>query len=428
MNHSKAFWAVRNVYADWMRQLWARGYTGEGLWGRGRHLGTGKFTVNTTLPEEPLPKHLCGGTYESRGSRRHHRTKTTKEPLTYQQRKERRILNKFGANGVTLGSDPSTKVKLENGRLIKAAPRVAQSARGRELRAAAAIARFEQQKEEEARALEWFKKQKEESDARSSESGSSKGKEPAKRAERYDDDDSSTQSDYDEDDNGIVDSRAAAIDIDGSAMTDKDGKDLVRVCGDEEFGSDAVQETRDELRELQSSIREFFKPLAGPAGGDKKRKPELSASTAASSSGVGSRAPPTAPSQPTPAAARSPRSPEPKRTRAGSPILISSSSPSPATKQPPPPGSGSAPVLRLRTRGQMVPEPLPAPDIPKLSCPVCSFENELTDVACGACGNVLDPDGMPGAWRCGSEYCRKTQSQYVHARDVEACVVCGRVA
>ena len=39
MNHSKAFWAVRNEYADQMRHLWGHGYTGDGLWGRGAIVG-----------------------------------------------------------------------------------------------------------------------------------------------------------------------------------------------------------------------------------------------------------------------------------------------------------------------------------------------------------------------------------------------------
>ncbi|RMZ82322.1 hypothetical protein DV738_g1748, partial [Chaetothyriales sp. CBS 135597] len=39
MNHSKAFWATRDVFAAEMKALWARRYTGEGFWGGGRVLG-----------------------------------------------------------------------------------------------------------------------------------------------------------------------------------------------------------------------------------------------------------------------------------------------------------------------------------------------------------------------------------------------------
>ena len=35
MNHSKAFWKVRDAYAGEMRGLWGRGYTGEGCGGVG---------------------------------------------------------------------------------------------------------------------------------------------------------------------------------------------------------------------------------------------------------------------------------------------------------------------------------------------------------------------------------------------------------
>lgn len=48
-----------------------------------------------------------------------------------------------------LGDDANTRIKLEDGKKIKAKPRVAGSVRGRELRAAAALARFVTKKEEE---------------------------------------------------------------------------------------------------------------------------------------------------------------------------------------------------------------------------------------------------------------------------------------
>lgn len=142
MNHSKAFWAVRNQFADQMRQLWSRGYLGEGIWGRGVLLGSGEWEKNTVQPGEVLPEHICGGTRRSRGRKR-----KVAPRLTYQERKERRILRKFGSGGVVLGEDKEAKAKLEKGRQTAAKPRVAGSARGRELRAAAALARFEKPKE-----------------------------------------------------------------------------------------------------------------------------------------------------------------------------------------------------------------------------------------------------------------------------------------
>ncbi|KOS20805.1 DNA damage response protein [Escovopsis weberi] len=150
MNHSRAFWAVRNGYAAQMQALWARGYTGEGLWGRGATLGTGEWERDAVREGDALPEHLCGGTYRSRrgGGKR----KRAVAP-TYKERKERRIMKRFGAGGVALGADEGVKESLEGGKgkgkgkgKAKGRPRVAGSVRGRELRAAAALARFEQSK------------------------------------------------------------------------------------------------------------------------------------------------------------------------------------------------------------------------------------------------------------------------------------------
>ncbi|KAJ2972965.1 hypothetical protein NQ176_g6860 [Zarea fungicola] len=65
MNHSRAFWAIRNDYAAAMTVLWSKGYTGEGIWGRGAALGSGDWDGrNTVTEEEPLPQHLCGGSID----------------------------------------------------------------------------------------------------------------------------------------------------------------------------------------------------------------------------------------------------------------------------------------------------------------------------------------------------------------------------
>ena len=67
-----------------MQALWAEGYRGDGLWGRGAKLGTGEWERNTVRPDEVLPEHLCGGTYQSRSRKR-----KAKPVLTYRERKER---------------------------------------------------------------------------------------------------------------------------------------------------------------------------------------------------------------------------------------------------------------------------------------------------------------------------------------------------
>ncbi|KAK3988081.1 DNA-dependent metalloprotease WSS1 [Cladorrhinum sp. PSN332] len=199
MNHSKAFWAVRNAYAEEMRGLWGRKYTGEGLWGRGALLATGEWEKNSADPgDDALPEHLCGGTYRSR------------------------ILNKFGANGVALGEDAETKVKLEKGKKVVGKPRVAGSARGRELRAAAALARFDQQKKEEEDVV------KEEEEGSETDSGE----------------------DYEEidEEEGDIKSEPDALDIDGKRILDGKGRGMVKVCEDENVGDDL--DAQQELREL----------------------------------------------------------------------------------------------------------------------------------------------------------------------------------
>ncbi|OTB13907.1 hypothetical protein K445DRAFT_319441 [Daldinia sp. EC12] len=218
MNHSKAFWAVRNSYADQMRALWSKNYTGEGLWGRGTLLETGEFEKNMVLSDKDLPEHLCGGTYRSRGRKR-----KQKKQLSYQERKERRILKKFGANGVALGEDEAIKTELEKGKKPQGKPRVAASKRGRELRAAAALARFDQQKKVE--------ETKDELDI---------------NIKKEEDSGSETASDSEEEEEAIVD-------INGRRLVDNKGHNLVKVCEDEDNRDEDAQ---NELKELfQSTIK-----------------------------------------------------------------------------------------------------------------------------------------------------------------------------
>ncbi|KAJ4348589.1 uncharacterized protein N0V89_009967 [Didymosphaeria variabile] len=213
MNHSPSFWKVRNAYADELRALWTKGYTGEGLWGRGRDLDTGAFQQEGGDPGD-MPEHICGGTYGRRSSRKRRRGRKVNENLTYAERKQRRILRKFGAGGQSLGSDEDTKVKLEGGVAKKGKPRVAGSARGRELRAAAALARFDTPKKEQ------IEVKKEETSS-----------------------DSETE---DEDTNSL--DGEAAIDVDGKKMTDEKGRALVKICEDEDTKDGNAQREMDELQ------------------------------------------------------------------------------------------------------------------------------------------------------------------------------------
>lgn len=229
MNHSRAFWKVRNLYAEQMRTLWARAYTGEGMWGRGALLGTGDFENNTVAEGEDLPEHLCGGTYRSRRRKRGRKGGTD---LSYQEKKQRRIEKKFGKNGVTLGADDDVKAKLEKGKRTQATPRVAGSNRGRELRAAAALARFDEKK-----------------------------KEP----ELEKDDDDSDESDYEDIDPGADD----ALDIDGKRLLDTKGNHMVKVCEDENPDD---EDAANELKELQSSITTYFGPEKSTDGAGKRQR------------------------------------------------------------------------------------------------------------------------------------------------------------
>ncbi|TQS33379.1 hypothetical protein Golomagni_06280 [Golovinomyces magnicellulatus] len=205
MNHSRAFWAVRNQYATQMYGLWSKGYTGDGLWGRGANLATGQWEKNTVRDGEVLPEHLCGGTYRSRRKRK------GKQQLSYQERKQRRIEKKFGKNGVELGDDEATKVKLEKGKRVQAKPRVAGSARGRELRAAAALARFGNQKKVKQEDLE-------------------------------------LKEEYDSDGEAEEDQEPDAMDFDGSRIVDGDGRGMVKVCEDEDATDPSAKSELDELR------------------------------------------------------------------------------------------------------------------------------------------------------------------------------------
>lgn len=214
MNHSSAFHKVRIGFTNEMKALWERGYTGDGLWGRGMLLENGAFDRAELGEGEILPEHLCGGTFKSRGSRK----RKAKPKITYKQRQERRIEKKFGTNGVALGADEEVKTKLEKGKKPPGKPRVAGSSRGRELRAAAALARFETTKEEP----------------------------------EYKDEDLVTDSEAESDTDSEVFIKTEpnnAIDIDGSRLLDKEGLPFVKVCEDDDKDDENAKK---ELLELQN--------------------------------------------------------------------------------------------------------------------------------------------------------------------------------
>lgn len=379
MNHSRAFWKVRNLYADQMRVLWSRGYSGEGLWGRGASLRTGEFETNAVTAGEDLPEHLCGGTYRSR--RRRKRGRKGGEDLSYQEQKQRRIEKKFGKHGVALGADDDVKSKLEKGKRTQAKPRVAGSNRGRELRAAAALARFEQQKEEAI-------------------------PDPADRDED-DDDESGLESDY-EDAEDIDPTAIDAIDIDGSKLFDTKGYGMVRVCGDENRDD---QDAANELKELQSSITTFFAPAESKDKSDPKAKLVR------------------------PGSATGP----PERSRNATRNVSRNATKQTATNrkngdfshmqnnEAQPRASETQNIRKETANGRESPPSNKAgntkPAGATKSCAICSFTNTAHAVTCSMCSHVLEPASVPGSWRCHSASCK--ESEYLNAGDCGTCGICG---
>lgn len=198
MNHSKAFWSLRNIFASEMKALWERGYTGEGLWGKGILLSETSFSCESLEKDEVIPEFMCGGTYKTRVGRK----RKTRPKLTSKEREERRIKKKFGANGKTLGANEDIKLELENKKRNLSKPKVAGSKRGRELRAAAALARFEAEKE-----ISLTKDEEIETDS-----------------------DLEIYEIFEEDQNDADSKIKDAIDINGERLLDRKGQGMVKVC------------------------------------------------------------------------------------------------------------------------------------------------------------------------------------------------------
>ncbi|KND90232.1 DNA-dependent metalloprotease WSS1 [Tolypocladium ophioglossoides CBS 100239] len=378
MNHSRAFWTVRNGYAADMHKLWAEGYTGEGIWGRGASLATGQWERDVVRADEVLPEHLCGGTFRTRGRKR-----KTKPTLSYQERKERRILKKFGKNGMALGADEETKVKLEKGKKIQAKPRVAGSARGRELRAAAALARFDQHKEEKTNG----KKEEDEE----TESGS--------------------DSDYEDGDTQDLDSKDA-VDVDGSRLVDSKGRGMARVCADEDVDDPEARNELDELRNVfrKRRIKRESPGPVGPRGerANDSRDSQVRANKREEQEGE-PVPPPSMPvkSEPTEDSSRLDAAPKAPPHKGRRHVRI---------KQDTEPSRQSA-QTPARESIQARRDPT--------TCSVCSFANpEPLAVTCGMCANVLDPANTRGTWRCHGASC--VDSLYVNSGDCGVCGLCGQ--
>jgi hypothetical protein len=438
MNHSRAFWKVRNAYADELKVLWDKTYTGEGLWGKGQSLITGLYMTNHMPEAANAPANLCGGTFRSSGGRKRRRKEDVPK-VTYAERQQRRIAKKFGVNGVALGDDEGIRAKLESGQkggkpAVK--PRVAGSKRGRELRAAAALARFENVKKEPVKA------------------------EP-KTETISDDDDYETDSDYE----------YATIE---RTMNPEDGN-MVRVCENEDSEDKDAQREFEELREIDRDMPNLqIVPSKQPVSKGKAKETILSDDASTESEdeqdldATHSFTKPSKKIQPIPddvstdsgddildiTSVMQERNKQKDDTVASKPIL------KPASKQPeqnseksqPPPVGikDESTASESETNGikSAIPKPPPAPTpsiattsteprtvvstskpaelppaTPASTCTICSLENEPTAALCAACSHVLNPTLMPNCWKCTSIECQSVG--YINPGDYNLCGLCG---
>ncbi|KAG9593307.1 WLM domain-containing protein, partial [Aureobasidium melanogenum] len=429
MNHSRAFWKVRNAYADELKLLWDKAYTGEGLWGKGQSLVTGQYMTNHMPEAANIPASLCGGTFRSSGGRKRRR-KEDAPKITYAERQQRRIAKKFGVNGVALGNDEGVRAKLEasqKGGKPAVRPRVAGSKRGRELRAAAALARFENVKKEAVKA------------------------EP--KIETISDDDYETDSDYE----------YTTVE---RAMNPEDGN-MVRVCENEDSEDKDAQREFDELREIDQATPKLHTHSSTQPPSKGKAKQTIPDDDDASTESDDDQdlntsrrfiKPPTK-TQPIPDDQSTDSEDEiqditaivQEKSKQKEKNVFEKPSSSNKLLQPPSvdikdestanenetdvintvaPNASSArssSVTRTSTVvGTTATKSKPqerSPVAPSSTCKVCSLENEPKAAMCVACSHVLNPALMPNCWKCTSTGCQNIG--YINPGDYGVCGLCG---
>jgi hypothetical protein len=370
MNHSRAFWAVRNEYAKEMEDLWKDGYVGEAIWGRGRNLTSGVF-VHDHLPDaSQIPEHLCGGSYRRRGRKRKRGAQDGDQPekVSYAERQQRRIAKKFGKHGegATVGEDDLLRGALETmngGKRRQGKPKVAKSKRGRDLAANAALARIAQA---QAQAKQ----------------------EQTPKLEQHSD--SETDSDWDEDE---------AVTGDAVTIKTDEGEDLYRVCGDEEDGEDGAGREMAELRMLAkgSTMPAHKHPPGRGQPGYENSETESEGEE-----------PPKAATPPRNNADAEITASQTKLRELDASKTASESSERASTPLPPAPTANVADVTIT--------------SLPSTNCPICSLENEAGSHLCIACSHVLRPKLVPTHWRCKSEACK--DGEYINPGDFGRCGIC----
>ena len=385
MNHSRYFWQVRNQYADHMKELWAKKYEGEGLWGRGQDLISGGFIHDRTPDSADIPEHLCGGTYRrGRGKKRKRGQDGTDKPKTsYAERQQKRIAKKFGVHGEGkgLGEDEMIRGALEHGgKRHYGKPKVAKSKRGRELRANAALARFEAAKNQQQKSeLEYGEDSETESE--STDDGYGDGLPIFETLER---------------------------------IKDQHGRDLYKVCGDEgEENDDGGQNELDDLRIMGSDGHGEDKVDVVPP----ECNHDISKNTERPHEDSETESEPDDDPAPETVGNRSmfdgKHATNSNANAVGDVPIVEDK------KRAPPSESESA--ITPGPRDNDPPAPQSEPNIN--ACPICSLENEPDSPTCIACSHVLKTSLMPNHWRCKSEACKG--SKYVNAGDVGRCGLCG---
>ena len=387
MDHGRAFWEVRDRLAGELRALWAVGYTGDGLWGRGRTLLSGEYDSGGRGVEEGLPARVCGGTFRSKRAGKRKRGGAGGRKESYAERQQRRIRKRFGVNGVALGGDEETKVKLEKGRTAKGKPRVAGSLRGRELRAAAALARFEEEKEEE----------KEESVVKDEEEMLSG---------------SETESDYED-----AEVKGEAFDIDGSRMRDGKGRGMVKVCEDEDQDDVHVKQEIEELQGLDdgdtSSRRTAARDRTTVDRKESRHAERAGTSLSQVSTSSYGDPPDRIRMQDIPQYVEKEDRPSANNKKA---VQINVR-PLPNARKDTPNEKElqtSNPPLKALTEISASSE---------IICPICSMSNGPGALLCIACSHVLDTSKITRYWKCRSDACQG--SQYINAADCGRCGICG---
>jgi len=388
MNHGKGFWAERNKFSNELRELWAKGYTGEGFWGNGRTLESLQAVAgNNAIPSQELADlHVCGGTFRSRGRKR--KRVGGQQDLTWKEKRDKRIEKKFGKNGKALGEDEGRRMMLEVGKKgsVGGKPRVANSKRGRELRAAAALSRF-----------------------------GTNNAEPENVKKENVGDGSEDEDEYDDVDVKAEDAR----DVNGQRLLDSMGFGMLRVCGDEhEDGQDVhIKQEMDDLIEFGISRKGQPTPTS--------RSPSRDWATSRFDSGQPAPSPPK-PQQGTGKVAWTHR----EYPIYNTPQYRGSPSPSSSSFRTLSSESNNKNASRTNfsttpsaVSAQEVKSSAPVPVLSTVNCPICSMANDRLNPTCTACAHVLDPKKVPRHWRCGSEVCQG--SEYVNADDCGVCGVCG---